>query len=399
MSGLRKTYNWLARQFHWLTVPFVILAFCLGLVMTGLPLSPLKLSLFAWHKWIGILILGLVGLRLIWRLVSPRPEYVSPSTVPSFVHFLSKLGHGALYGLLLALPLIGWARSSTAGIEIKLFEVVPLPDLLAKDEVFSKQLALWHEWGAWALLVLLVGHVGAVVLHHKVWQDPVLAKMPASWLHKGLVGLGLFMGGGVIINALVFNPPQLVGETQKQVKTVPVTQPVSQMWRVDAQASKLEFSAQQKGAATTGYFKTVQLAALRFSRDEPERAEVTVRVETGSLVVGNTMVEQALTSSGWFNSAEFPYATFTAKGFVPVKEGGYRLNGFLTIKGITKPLSVVLKITEQNDEASGADKLKAVGHASISRSAYNIGEGEWAGSDVLADEVQLSIDITAIKVQ
>ncbi len=399
MSGLRETYNWLARQFHWLTVPLVIVAFCLGLVMTGLPLSPLQLSLFAWHKWIGILILVLVCLRLLWRFVSARPLAAAPAGVPSYVHFFSKLGHWALYGLLLALPLIGWARSSTAGIEIKLFELVALPDLLAKDEVFSKQLAVWHEWGAWLLLVLLLGHVGAVVVHHKVWHDPVLEKMRASWVHKGFVGLGLLVGLGVVFNAVVVNPPQAVSVVQKQAKTEPIAHAVSQVWRVDDEVSQLEFLAQQKGAETRGRFQGIELAALRFSKDEPEQAEVTVRVKTSSLVVGNTMVEQALTSSGWFNSAEFPYATFAAKGFVPVQEGGYRLDGSLTIKGISKPLSVVLTITEQADETSGVRRLKAVGQGAISRRAYNIGEGEWAGDDVLADEVLLSIDITAIKVQ
>ncbi|SCC91496.1 hypothetical protein THIX_10537 [Thiomonas sp. X19] len=65
---------------HWLVTLLIFGLFPLGLYMSDLPLSVLKLELYAWHKWFGITVLLLVVLRLGWRACH-RPPKLPTSTV------------------------------------------------------------------------------------------------------------------------------------------------------------------------------------------------------------------------------------------------------------------------------------------------------------------------------
>ena len=69
--------------------------FAVGLYMADLPFSPLRLKLFNWHKWAGMTFLALTVLRLLWRAT-----------------------HHLLYLLFFAVPLIGWAYTSAAGLHV-----------------------------------------------------------------------------------------------------------------------------------------------------------------------------------------------------------------------------------------------------------------------------------------
>ena len=400
MQDQVKRYNWLARQFHWLMVPLILCLFVLGLLMTELPVSELKLTLYAWHKWIGITVLAFVVFRLAWRFASNPPTSEGPQ-VPSFIHFLAKMGHIGLYVLLILIPLIGWLRSSTAGFEIVLFEVLPLPDLMGKDEAFSDVLALLHKLGAFGLLFLILGHIGAVVLHHKVWQDRILQKMAPSLAHIGVLVSTLLAGVALVVYSTLINPPEPMPELAALQKAKPVVGQKAKSdltpWMVDQKASKLEFTATQKSSPTTGVFKSLLLNQLTFDPDAPENAKVEVIVDVASLSLGTQMIEQTLLSSSWFDVQTHEQAIFYAEAFESLGANKYRLNGSLTIKAISKPLPVDLLIIRSKDENLAKETIKASGKAIISRTAYGIGQGEWASTQVLDDEVTLTIDIVAIK--
>jgi len=409
MNNDRVGYNWLARQFHWFTVPLILFLFALGVVMTELPVSSLKLSLYAWHKWIGLIVFGLVLLRLLWRFISPKPLPSDHDGVPRVIKVLAKVGHVALYGLLLALPLIGWLRSSTAGFEIVMFERFRVPDLLSKDEALSKQLALLHEIGAEALFVLLLGHVGAVVMHHYLWRDKVLERMKPAKLHIVVIVCSLLGAVGFALSVLWVAPAAVLtqnGENTALKKAdggggqAVETEVVSQdEWQIVHDSSKLEFTAIQKEAKTTGVFKTFRLKALTFDPLEPALANLEVVIDMKSLSFGNQLIDQTLFASDWFDVEAYPTAVFRAKGFERLERDLYRLKGELVIKDIAKPLTVDLSIVKSVTEDGLSDRVMARGKTVISRTAYGIGQGEWESTDTLLDEVSLTIDVTAIKEQ
>ncbi|MBM3486933.1 MAG: cytochrome b [Alphaproteobacteria bacterium] len=167
-------YGATAQLFHWLTVVLLAGSFALGLSMVDLDLSPRKLELYAWHKWIGVTVLGGTALRLGWRLLRPPPDL---PPMPAWQCRLARLGHAALYALLLAVPVAGWAMSSALGVPVVWLGLVTLPDLVAADEATGEALRRVHALLARALLVLIAVHVAAALHHALVRRDGVLARM------------------------------------------------------------------------------------------------------------------------------------------------------------------------------------------------------------------------------
>ena len=148
---------------HWLIALLIFVAFPLGLYMHDLPLSPTKLQLYSYHKWIGITVLLLVGLRLAWRATHTPPAL--PAGMGALQRKASHAVHGLLYLLMIAVPLSGWLMSSAKGFQTVWFGVLPLPDLVGKDKELGEALEEVHEFLNYTMLVLVVLHVAAAIKH------------------------------------------------------------------------------------------------------------------------------------------------------------------------------------------------------------------------------------------
>jgi len=165
----------LAMGLHWGMALLILVLFVLGWVAVSLPLSPLKLKLFYWHKSLGLLALLLVGLRLVWRLVDPPPRPVDG--LAAWERGLARWAHLLLYLLMLSMPLSGWLINSAANFPFKPFGLFALPDLVRPDKTLQAELELLHLTGFWLLAGLLVLHVAAALRHHFVKRNPVLRRM------------------------------------------------------------------------------------------------------------------------------------------------------------------------------------------------------------------------------
>ena len=173
MTAARYTRTAIA--LHWLIALLICGAFPLGLYMTGLPLSPRKLQLYSYHKWIGMVVLLLALLRLLWRLRHPPPPLVAG--MPRWQALAAHGAHHALYLLALALPLSGWLMSSALGFPVVWFGVLPLPDLIGKNKELGEVLKLVHEDLGYALLGVVLAHAGAALWHQFIDRDGTLARM------------------------------------------------------------------------------------------------------------------------------------------------------------------------------------------------------------------------------
>jgi cytochrome b561 len=168
-------YTPLAKTLHWITALLVLGLLGIGLWMVGLPISLLKLQVFAWHKWLGLVVLVLTVLRLGWRWRSPPPPL--PDAVTDWHRRIAPWSHGALLALLLAMPASGWLMSSAGGVQVFWFGVVPLPDLVPRDPGSFEVLRTVHHKLAWLLIALLALHLGAVVHHDLLRRDGVFRRM------------------------------------------------------------------------------------------------------------------------------------------------------------------------------------------------------------------------------
>lgn len=168
-------YTNTAIALHWLTALLVFCGFGLGLVMTGLEFSPTKFRVYGWHKWVGITVFLVAAARVAWRVGHPPPPL--PATVPAWQVRAARWGHGVLYALLVAIPISGWLYSSATGISVVYLDLIPLPNLVAKDRDLAGTLLTVHQALNFTLAVMVVVHAGAALRHHFVDRDGVLARM------------------------------------------------------------------------------------------------------------------------------------------------------------------------------------------------------------------------------
>lgn len=169
------TYTGTAIVFHWLIALLIFAAFPLGVYMADLPLSPTKLRLYSYHKWIGITVLMLAILRVLWR-TSHRPPAL-PASLPRWQQIATHVIHHSLYLLLVLIPLSGWLMSSAKGFQTVWFGVFPLPDLVTKDKALGDLLQEVHEVLNFILLGLVSLHVLAALKHHFINRDGIFTRM------------------------------------------------------------------------------------------------------------------------------------------------------------------------------------------------------------------------------
>jgi cytochrome b561 len=174
MLAPRHQYDRTAITLHWLLALLIFGNLALGISMADLPLTPLRLRLFNWHKWAGVTVLILSGGRLLWRLGHPPPPHLP---MPPWQERAAQAVHGALYLLFFAVPLAGWAYSSAAGFPVVLFGMVPLPDWVSVSRPLAAGFKWAHEALAWTLALSIGLHVGAALKHQFIDRDALLRRM------------------------------------------------------------------------------------------------------------------------------------------------------------------------------------------------------------------------------
>jgi len=180
-------YSSVAILLHWLIALAILALLVMGFEMTSLPLgSHLQFVLYQLHKSVGITVLLLSLIRLGWRLSHKAPAL--PAHMPAWEQALAHLGHFALYGLMLGMPLEGWALVSASvwNIPTVLYGVIPLPHLpvfstLADKKSAEELLKLLHQAAAWVMIATVVGHAAAALRHHFLIHDDVLTRMLPRW--------------------------------------------------------------------------------------------------------------------------------------------------------------------------------------------------------------------------
>ena len=168
-------YTRTAITLHWAIALLIFATFPLGVYMHELPLSPNKLRLYSYHKWIGVTVFLLAVLRVAWRSTHRPPPL--PATMPRWETLAASAVHHLLYVLILAVPLSGWLMSSAQGGQTVWFGVLPLPDLVGKNKELGDLLKEVHEGLNFALLGLVLAHIGAALKHHFIERDGILARM------------------------------------------------------------------------------------------------------------------------------------------------------------------------------------------------------------------------------
>ncbi|GIC78476.1 cytochrome b [Moritella sp. F3] len=177
LRNTKTAYGWVAILLHWLMALTIFGMFGLGLYMVELTYYD------AWykgsldlHKSIGILLLGLLFIRTLWRCININPdsadEYASKFELKS-----AHLVHIGLYLLMFTLMISGYLISTADGRGINVFEIFTVPAIpfaVDNQEDIAGQI---HEILAWALIVLAGIHALAAIKHHFINKNNTLVRM------------------------------------------------------------------------------------------------------------------------------------------------------------------------------------------------------------------------------
>jgi polyisoprenoid-binding protein YceI len=150
--------------------------------------------------------------------------------------------------------------------------------------------------------------------------------------------------------------------------------------------SDISFVTKQMGVPLDGHFKKFD-AQISFDTAKPEAAKIAFTVDTGSATLGAPESDAEMPKATWFNVPKFPQATFQSSSVKSLGGGKFQIGGKLTIKGNTKDVDVPVTLTQ------AAGITTAVGQFAIKRLAFKIGEGEWADTSMVADDVQVKFKL------
>jgi cytochrome b561 len=168
------------RTIHWLMAALIFVALPLGVWASLLPGGDgTRIQILFFHKSIGVTILGLIVLRIVWRLIVGVPAYAE--LLGKLTEIASRAGHFALYALMIAMPVSGYLGSTAGGRAVSWFGLFELPRLVAKDRSLAVAASWAHLVFAWMLAFALAAHLGAVVWHAMIKRDSVLTRMWPSF--------------------------------------------------------------------------------------------------------------------------------------------------------------------------------------------------------------------------
>src|SRR5882757_348789 len=162
-----------SRIFHWLTAILIFAALFIGFTMVNWLAGYAELRVI--HMSIGALILLVVILRIVNRARHHPPAW--PPTVGRLEGKAVIWTERALYFLLLAQPLVGWAMVSATGKPVRVFGVLPLPRIAPFNIDVYSVLRETHSILAYLLVVVIAAHVSLVLAHTTVLRDGMLRRM------------------------------------------------------------------------------------------------------------------------------------------------------------------------------------------------------------------------------
>ena len=345
-------YPLLSRVLHWLMAAAIIFMLGAGLYMTRQTYSPFIISLYGVHKSVGFLILVALALRLSWRWKSALPP---EAPAPKWQQKAARCTHYALYALMFMMPLSGWAMSSALGFPVNVFGWFMLPDIAPANNALGHLLKEIHEYSAYALIALSALHVLAALYHQFKLKDGLLRRM---WVW-------------ILMFAISANPA------------------LAADWQLDRENSYIRFTATMNGASSRGSFEAF---SADFSFDEktlintPEAAQpdITLTVDLTAIDTTYPAVASELQKEAWFHTEKYSEGVYKVTAIKNAENTDFILQGELTLKGKTVEVPAPVNASQEQG------RVILTGETIVSRLAFGIGSGPWAGTGTIEDDIEVN---------
>ncbi|UEG52287.1 YceI family protein [Mucilaginibacter daejeonensis] len=165
-------------------------------------------------------------------------------------------------------------------------------------------------------------------------------------------------------------------------------------WVMDPMHSEVQFKVKHLVISTvTGSFRKFE-GTVTSENDDFQGADIQFSLDVDSIDTTQEARDQHLKGEDFFNSAAHPNISFKSTSFTKVSGDDYKLTGDLTVKGVTKPVTLDVEFGGSATDFYGNTKAGFEIAGKISRKEFGLtwdGVTE-AGSIVVGDEVKLIIN-------
>lgn len=159
-------------------------------------------------------------------------------------------------------------------------------------------------------------------------------------------------------------------------------------YRVDLAQSQLGFVGTMQGESFEGRFAAFE-ADIRFDPQALTDSRFDVRIDLASADSQNEERDSTLKGEDFFAVERLPQARYTATQFRRLADGRFAADGELTLRGVTRPVSLHFRWTPGNP-------ARLDGEAELKRLDFSVGGGEWADQDTIANAVRVSTSLRLI---
>jgi polyisoprenoid-binding protein YceI len=150
--------------------------------------------------------------------------------------------------------------------------------------------------------------------------------------------------------------------------------------------SEIGFVSRQMGSAVEGRFRSFD-AQVTLDPKQLAAARIVMVVDLASATLASTDTETELRQPDWFDVKKFPQATFTSSAVKSAGPGRIEVVGTFSLKGRSRPLTVPVALTQSGGITT------ATGAFTIRRLDFQVGDGDWADTDLIANDVQVKFKL------
>jgi polyisoprenoid-binding protein YceI len=184
-----------------------------------------------------------------------------------------------------------------------------------------------------------------------------------------------------------------------EAATVPAIQDLTGDYEIDPSHSRLGFVARHAMVTKVrGSFPGVT-GRIHLDAQEPTRSSAEVAVDVATVATGDERRDGHLQGADFFDVENHPQITFRSTGVEVVDDERFRLTGDLTVKGVTRPVTLDVEYSGSAKDPFGNLRAGFEGRTEVNRKDWDL---TWnaaleTGGFLVSDKVRLEIDVSAIK--
>jgi len=170
-------------------------------------------------------------------------------------------------------------------------------------------------------------------------------------------------------------------------------------WTIDPAHSVAEFGVKHMMIATVkGRFGALT-GTLRFDGADPATGSVEATVDTSSISTDEPQRDGHLRSPDFFHVEQHPSMTFRSTRVEHVNEDQYRINGELTIRDVTRPVTLDATYEGQITDPYGKRRAGFAAETTLNRKDFGLNWNQVieAGGVMVSDKVKVSLHIEAVR--